>query len=40
MKEIEKNKLEDKKLLYYNGYGGFSKDGNEYHICTNKNKNT
>ena len=37
-KEIEKNKLEDKKLLYYNGYGGFSKDGNEYHICTNKNK--
>ena len=37
-KKIEKNKLEDMDLLYFNGYGGFSKDGSEYHICTNKYK--
>ena len=28
------------KLLYFNGYGGFSQDGNEYHIIVNKNKKT
>ena len=36
----EKSALEDMDLLYYNGFGGFSKDGNEYIIMCNKNKKT
>ena len=37
---LEKSLLDDKKLLYYNGYGGFSEDGNEYLIMVNKNRKT
>ena len=37
----EKNiEINTSKLLFYNGYGGFSEDGNEYHIIVNKNKKT
>lgn len=32
--------IDTSKLLYYNGYGGFSEDGNEYHIIVNKHKKT
>ena len=28
--------MNTKDLLYYNGFGGFSKDGKEYVICTNE----
>lgn len=28
--------MNTKELLYYNGFGGFSKDGNEYIICTSE----
>ena len=36
-KDIE---IDTSKLLYFNGYGGFSEDGNEYHIIIDKNKKT
>ena len=36
----EKSLLENMDLLYYNGYGGFTKDGMEYVIMVNKNKKT
>ena len=36
----EKSLLEDMDLLYYNGYGGFTKDGKEYVIMVNKNRKT
>ena len=40
-KDSEKNvEFDTSKLLYFNGYGGFSQDGNEYHIIVNKNKKT
>ena len=32
--------IDTSKLLYFNGYGGFSEDGNEYHIIIDKTKNT
>ena len=32
--------IDTSKLLYFNGYGGFSEDGNEYHIIIDKNKKT
>ncbi len=32
--------IDTSKLLYYNGYGGFSEDGNEYHIIVNKHNKT
>ena len=39
--DSEKNvEFDTSKLLYFNGYGGFSQDGNEYHIIVNKNKKT
>lgn len=34
--KIEKNQ---EKLIYYNGYGGFTEDGKEYHFAVNKNNN-
>ncbi len=34
--EIERKPLEAENLKYYNEYGGFSKDGNEYLIRVNK----
>ena len=36
-KDIE---IDTSKLLYFNRYGGFSEDGNEYHIIIDKNKKT
>ena len=36
-KDVE---FDTSKLLYFNGYGGFSQDGNEYHIIVNKDKKT
>ncbi len=37
----EKNlEIDTTKFLYYNCYGGFSKDGNEYHIIVEKGKKT
>ena len=32
--------IDTSKLKYFNGYGGFSEDGNEYHIIVNKDKKT
>ena len=36
----EKSELEDKNLLYYNGFGGFSPDGKEYVMMVNKDRKT
>ena len=34
--EVTRKNINDEKMLYNNGYGGFSKDGKEYHIFVNK----
>ena len=37
-KSLKNIEIDTSELKYFNGFGGFSKDGNEYHIIINKDK--